>query len=121
MSMKDKHKAESWNDLKKWLKNLKKTESDLMKEFADMILNGMKDILQARQDTVGVHVASAIDEPIRKRSFRVGIAVRTIMLIVIVLAWWFTLPAGTSDIEAMVRLIMYVVLVAFVFGGSRDE
>lgn len=120
MSMKDKHKAESWDDLKKWLKNLKKTESNL-KEFADMILGGMKDILQARQDAVGIHVASATDEDIRKRSFGVGLAARTVMLIVIVLAWWFTLPAGTSGVEAMVRLIMYVVLVAFVFEGSRDE
>lgn len=45
----DKHKAESWDDLKKWLERLKKTEPNL-KEFADMILGGMKDILKARQE-----------------------------------------------------------------------
>lgn len=51
----------------------------------------------------------------------VGIAVRIIMLILIVLVWWVTKPADISDIEAMVRLIMYVVLVSFLFGGDCDE
>lgn len=49
----------------------------------------------------------------------VGIATRLIMLILIVLVWSVTNPIGISNIEAMVRLIMYVVLIAFVVLGSE--
>lgn len=46
---KDKRKAESWDDLKKWLENIKKTEPDF-KAFAVLVLHGMKDILASRQE-----------------------------------------------------------------------
>ena len=48
MTIRDEHKVKAWDDLKKWLKQIKKSESGL-KQFADLILGGMKDILRARQ------------------------------------------------------------------------
>ena len=57
----DKHKAESWDDLGKWLKRMKKTEPNL-KEFADLILGGMKDILRSRQGATGIIAVPATEE-----------------------------------------------------------
>ena len=45
--MPDKYKAEAWDELKKWLESIRKHDPSL-KKFADMILGGMRDILDSR-------------------------------------------------------------------------
>ena len=72
----DKHSHEyiitaSWNDLKKWLESLKKTNHDL-KEFADIALTRMKKIREAQIRAAKNTIIEAIQKPKRIKTKEVA-------------------------------------------------